>query len=218
MATAEAAKSLVAVIQPISRAAVLPEPLARARLRAELCALAHTVGAIPIGARKRAQTGVVIRQTRFHLASHADIARRRRRGRATAAAGRAAYTLLLDELARITRVQIKVVGVRAVLHGPRAVAVGAEVVAAVAVGPQHGREGVEVLQGRARAGALGAEGRAGLDVVALVGDVVWVAEDEPGADWKGMSVMGSSRLLHEDSGVVEGGERRKPYPCCLGRN
>lgn len=39
-----------------------------------------------------------------------------------------------------------------------------------------------MLQRRAGAGALGAEGRAGLDVVALVGDVVWVAEDESGAD------------------------------------
>lgn len=47
---------------------------------------------------------------------------------------------------------------RAVLHGPRAVAVGAEAVAAVAVGPQHGREGVEVLQGGAGSRALRAKG------------------------------------------------------------
>lgn len=71
---------------------------------------------------------------------------------------------------------------RAIFHGPRAVAVGTETVPAVAVGPQYRREGVEVLQGRARARALGAEGRAGLDVVALVGDVVWVTEDKRGAD------------------------------------
>lgn len=83
---------------------------------------------------------------------------------------------------------------RPILHGPRAVAVGAEAITAVAVGPQHRREGVKVLQGRARAGALGAVGRAGLDVVALVGDVVWVAEEESRADCCQEGVV-SKRLI-----------------------
>lgn len=85
MATAEAAKTLVAIIEPGGRASVLPEPIAGAGLRAELRALAHAVGAVPIGASERAKTGVVLRQTRLHLSSHADIASRRRRGRAAAA-------------------------------------------------------------------------------------------------------------------------------------
>lgn len=85
MATAEAAKALVAIVQPISRAPLLPEPVARAGLRAVLGALAHAIRAVPIGARERAQAGVVIGQTRLDLASHADIARRRRRGGAAAA-------------------------------------------------------------------------------------------------------------------------------------
>lgn len=84
MATAEAAKTLVAVIQSVSRASFLTKPVARSGLRAELRALAYTVGAVPVGARERAQTGVVLGQTRLHLASHADIASRRRRGRAAA--------------------------------------------------------------------------------------------------------------------------------------
>lgn len=86
MAAAEAAKALVAIIQPISRAPLLPEPVARAGLRAELGALAHAIRAVPVGAREGAQTGVVLRKTRLHLAGHADITSRRRRGRAAAAA------------------------------------------------------------------------------------------------------------------------------------
>lgn len=84
VATAEAAKTLVAVIQSVSRASILPEAVARSGLRAELRAFAHTVGAVPVGARERAQTGVVLGKALLHLASHADIASRWRRGRAAA--------------------------------------------------------------------------------------------------------------------------------------
>lgn len=54
MATAEAAKALVAIIQPIGRAAILTEPVTRAGLRAILSALADALRAVPIGACKRA--------------------------------------------------------------------------------------------------------------------------------------------------------------------
>lgn len=39
-----------------------------------------------------------------------------------------------------------------------------------------------MFERRAGARALGVVGRAGLNVVGLVGDVVWVAKDQAGAD------------------------------------
>lgn len=119
VAAAEAAKALVTIVKPGSWASVLTGPVTRASLRAILGALAHAIRAVAVGARERAQTGVVLRQAVLHLASHADVAGRWRCGRAAVtAARRATDALLLDELACVARVQIEVVGVCAVLHGP----------------------------------------------------------------------------------------------------
>lgn len=77
-------------------------------------------------------------------------------------------------------------------------AVGADNVLAVAPGAQDAREVVEVAQRRARAGHLAAEAGAGLDIVALVGDVSRVAEEEGGADLASRSGGGSQPRISED--------------------
>jgi len=175
-ATAEAAKPLVAFVQTAGRATV---PSVASRVWCRLTkgrAFTLVAWAVAIATRKVTEARVILCQASFDRAGDTD-------GTATGWVRRRlrAGALLPDERCGFVGVDLEVVGVRelaAVLAGVRR----ADGVINVTPRAQDPSEIVQAIGRGLGSGPLAREPGAAPDIVALVGDVVWVAEKESGAD------------------------------------